>query len=38
MYPSVIHIYESLGSGTITLDKFISEQLEYTFMNTDDYF
>lgn len=38
MYKSVIHIYGASGSGTSTLGKFISEQLEYTFMDTDDYF
>lgn len=38
MYPSVIHIYGASGSGTTTLGKFISEQLGYTFMDTDDYF
>jgi len=38
MYKSVIHIYGASGSGTSTLGKFISEQLGYTFMDTDDYF
>lgn len=38
MYRSVIHIYGASGSGTSTLGKFISEQLGYTFMDTDDYF
>lgn len=38
MYGSVIHIYGASGSGTSTLGKFISEQLGYTFMDTDDYF
>lgn len=35
---SVIHIYGASGSGTSTLGRFISEQLGYTFMDTDDYF
>lgn len=35
---SVIHIYGASGSGTTTLGKFISKQLGYTFMDTDDYF
>ncbi|GKU24466.1 hypothetical protein CFOLD11_12920 [Clostridium folliculivorans] len=38
MDKSVIHIYGASGSGTSTLGKFISEQLGYTFMDTDDYF
>ena len=38
MYKSVIHIYGASGSGTSTLGRFISEQLGYTFMDTDDYF
>jgi len=38
MYKSVIHIYGASGSGTSTLGIFISEQLGYTFMDTDDYF
>jgi len=38
MYKSAIHIYGASGSGTSTLGKFISEQLGYTFMDTDDYF
>lgn len=38
MYKRVIHIYGASGSGTSTLGKFISEQLGYTFMDTDDYF
>ena len=38
MYRSVIHIYGASGSGATTLGKFISEQLGYTFMDTDDYF
>lgn len=38
MYESVIHIYGASGSGSSTLGKFISEQLRYTFMDTDDYF
>jgi adenylate kinase family enzyme len=35
---NVIHIYGASGSGTSTLGCFISEQLGYTFMDTDDYF
>lgn len=38
MYKSVIHIYGASGSGTSTLGKFISGQLGYIFMDTDDYF
>lgn len=38
MYKSVIHIYGASGSGTSTLGRYISEQLGYTFMDTDDYF
>lgn len=38
MQKSVIHIYGASGSGTSTLGRFISEQLGYTFMDTDDYF
>ncbi|WP_243108136.1 hypothetical protein [Clostridium sp. JN-9] len=38
MHKSVIHIYGASGSGTSTLGIFISEQLGYTFMDTDDYF
>ena len=38
MYKSVIHIYGASGSGTSTLGTFISDQLGYTFMDTDDYF
>lgn len=37
MYRSVIHIYGASGSGTSTLGRFISEQLGYTFMDTDNY-
>lgn len=36
MYKSVIHIYGASGSGTSTLGRFISDQLGYTFMDTDD--
>jgi cytidylate kinase len=38
MYKSVIHIYGASGSGTSTLGRFLSEQLGYIFMDTDDYF
>lgn len=38
MCKSVIHIYGASGSGTSTLGVFISEQLGYTFIDTDDYF
>lgn len=38
MGKSVIHIYGASGSGTSTLGKFVSSQLGYTFMDTDDYF
>lgn len=35
---SVIHIYGASGSGTSTLGRKISEELDYKFMDTDDYF
>ena len=35
---SVIHIYGASGSGTTTLAKYISDKLNYLFMDTDDYF
>lgn len=35
---NVIHIFGASGSGTSTLGKYISEQLDYTFIDTDDYF
>lgn len=38
MHKNVIHIYGASGSGTTALGKYISEQLNYTFMDTDDYF
>lgn len=34
----VIHIYGASGSGTTTLAKYISDKLNYLFMDTDDYF
>jgi uridine kinase len=34
----VIHIYGASGSGTSTLAKRLSEELGYTFMDTDDYY
>lgn len=34
---NIIHIYGSSGSGTSTLGRKISEELEYKFMDTDDY-
>lgn len=34
----VIHIYGASGSGTSTLGKYISEQLGYFLIDTDDYF
>ena len=38
MDKKVIHIYGASGSGTSTLGKYISEQMGYTFMDTDDYY
>lgn len=38
MSKSVIHIYGASGSGTSTLGRYISQQLGYFFMDTDDYF
>ncbi len=38
MEKNVIHIYGASGSGTSTLGKYISEQMGYTFMDTDDYY
>lgn len=35
---NIIHIYGASGSGTSTLGRKISEELEYKFMDTDDYF
>lgn len=35
---NVIHIFGASGSGTTTLGKKISEELGYSFMDTDDYF
>lgn len=35
---NVIHIYGASGSGTSTLGRKISEELDYKFMDTDDYF
>ena len=34
----IIHIFGASGSGTTTLGKKISEELGYTFMDSDDYF
>ena len=34
----VIHLYGASGSGTSTFGRFISKQLGYFFMDTDDYF
>ena len=34
----IIHIYGAAGAGTSTLGKKISEELDYKFMDTDDYF
>ncbi|MDE6313899.1 MAG: AAA family ATPase [Lachnospiraceae bacterium] len=38
MTNKIIYIYGASGSGTTTLRKYISEKLNYTFMDTDDYF
>ncbi len=38
MANKIIHIYGASGSGTTTLAKYISEKLNYAFMDTDDYF
>lgn len=38
MANKIIHIYGASGSGTTTLAKYISEKLDYAFMDTDDYF
>lgn len=35
---NIIHIFGASGSGTTTLGRKISEELGYTFMDTDDYF
>ena len=35
---NVIHIYGASGSGTSTLGRKICEELDYKFMDTDDYF
>lgn len=34
----IIYIFGASGSGTSTLGKYISEQLGYEFMDSDDYF
>lgn len=34
----VIHIFGASGSGTSILGRYISDKLEYFFMDTDDYF
>lgn len=34
----VIHIFGASGSGTSTLGRYISKELGYFFMDTDDYF
>lgn len=38
MNKNIIHIYGASGSGTTTLGKRICSELDYTFMDTDDYF
>jgi adenylate kinase family enzyme len=38
MKKNVLHIYGASGSGTSTLGKYISKQLGYTFMDTDEYY
>lgn len=38
MTNKIIHIYGASGSGITTLGKYISEKLNYTFMDTDDFF
>lgn len=38
MGKQVIHIYGASGSGTSTIGKYISNELGYYFMDTDDYF
>lgn len=38
MANKIVHIYGASGSGTTTLAKYISEKLNYAFMDTDDYF
>lgn len=35
---SVIHIFGASGSGTTTLGRRIAEELEFRFMDTDDYY
>ena len=38
MSKNVIHIYGASGSGTTTLAKHIHNNMDYFFMDTDDYF
>lgn len=38
MDKQVLHIYGASGSGTSTIGRFVSDQLGYFFMDTDDYF
>ncbi len=35
---NIIHIFGASGSGTTTLGKYLSENLGFKFMDTDDYF
>lgn len=35
---SIIHIYGASGAGTSTLGRYISKELNYFFMDTDDYY
>lgn len=38
MSKKIIHIYGASGSGTSTLGRYISDKLDYLFMDVDDYF
>ena len=34
----LIHIYDASGSGTSTLGRYLAEQFQYAFLDSDDYF
>lgn len=34
----LIHIYGASGSGTSTLGRYLAEQFQYAFLDSDDYF
>lgn len=34
----LLHIYGASGSGTSTLGRYLAEQFQYAFLDSDDYF